>query len=90
MLGLVLLVSLLIWRFMERSMRRYLEANDCVLTGWVRRKTKKPTTFMMTTKFSSVMVITMGHLRQLTRPLKQIQLEYLKALGVTSEVSTVP
>ena len=89
-LGLVLLVSLLIWRLMERSMRRYLEANDCVLTGWVRRKTKKPTAFMMTTKFSSVMVITMGHLRQLTRPLKQIQLEYLKALGVTSEVFTAP
>lgn len=89
-LGLVLLISLLIWRLMERSMRKYLESNNCVLTGWVRRKTKKPTTFMMTTKFSSVMVITMGHLRQLTKPLKQIQLEYLKALGVTSDVFTVP
>lgn len=88
-LGLVLLISLLIWRLMERSMREYLKVNGCVLTGWVRRKTKKPTAFMMTTKFSSVMVITMGRLRQLARPLKQIQLEYLKALGVTPEVFTV-
>jgi transposase len=89
-LGLVLLISLLIWRLMERSMRRYVEANDCTLPGWVRRRTKKPTAFMMTTKFSAIMVITMGLQRQLVKPLKAIQLEYLKALGVTAEVFTVP
>jgi transposase len=44
-LGLVLLISLLIWRLMERSMRQYVETNDCTLPGWVRRQTKKPTTF---------------------------------------------
>lgn len=89
-LGLVLLISLLIWRLMERSMRQYVEANDCTLPGWVRRQTKKPTAFMMTTKFSSVMVITLGRQRQLARPLKPFQLEYLKALGVTSEIFIVP
>ena len=89
-LGLVLLISLLIWRLMERSMRQYVESNDCTLPGWVRRQTKKPTAFMMTTKFSSIMVITMGKLRQLVKPLKPFQLEYLKALGVSSDVFTVP
>ncbi|GAB6908023.1 hypothetical protein JCM12296A_38620 [Desulfosarcina cetonica] len=33
-LELILLISLLIWRLMERSMRQYVEANDCELPGW--------------------------------------------------------
>lgn len=89
-LGLVLLISLLIWRLMERSMRQYIKDHGCTLPGWVRRQTKKPTAFMMTTKFSSIMVITIGRHRQLARPLKSFQLEYLKALGVTAEVFTIP
>ena len=89
-LGLVLLISLLIWRLMERSMRQYVEANDCTLPGWVRRQTKKPTTFMMTTKFTSIMVITIGQHRQLAKPLKSFQKEYLTALGVTVDAFTVP
>ncbi len=89
-LGLVLLISLLIWRLMERSMRQYIEANDCTLTGWERRPTKKPTAFMMTTKFSGILVITIGQHRQLARPMKEFQHEYLKAMGVTSKVFTVP
>jgi transposase len=84
-LGLVLLVSLLIWRLMERTMREYVQANDCTLPGWVRRRTKKPTAFMMTTKFAQVMLVTIGGLRQLTKPLKPIQLEYLKALNITPD-----
>ena len=89
-LGLILLISLLIWRLMERSMRQYVEVNDCTLTGWERRPTKKPTSFMMTTKFAGILVITIGKDRQLARPLKNFQREYLKAMGVTAEVFTVP
>ena len=89
-LGLVLLIALLIWRLMERAMRQYVETNDCTLPGWVRRQTKKPTTFMMTTKFTSVMVITIGRHRQLAKPLKPFQQEYLKALGVPVAAFTVP
>jgi transposase len=89
-LGLVLLSSLLIWRLMERSMRQYIKANDCTLTGWERRPTKKPTAFMMTTKFAGILIITIGQHRQLARPLKEFQCEYLKAMGVSSDVFTVP
>ena len=71
-------------------MRQYVKANDCSLPGWVKSLTKKPTAFMMTTKFVSVLVITVGHQRQLARPLKDFQLEYLKALGVTYEAFTTP
>lgn len=89
-LGLVLLISLLIWRLMERSMRQYVETHDCTLPGWVRRKTKKPTAFMMATKFASIMVITLDRHRQLTKPLKPFQREYLTALGVPETTFTVP
>lgn len=89
-LGLILLISLLIWRLMERSMRQYVEVNDCTLTGWERRPTKKPTSFMMTTKFAGILVITTRKYRQLARPLKDFQREYLHAMGVTEEVFTVP
>lgn len=89
-LGMVLLISLLILRLMERSMRQYVENNDGTLPGWVRGQTKKPTTFMMTTKFSSALVIAMGPHRQLVKPLKPVQLEYLKALDVTTDAFTAP
>jgi transposase len=89
-LGLVYLIALLIWRLMERSIRQYVEVNDCKLPGWLPRQTKKPTSFMMTTKFSSVMLVTMGAVGQLAKPFKAPQLEYLKALGVPAEAFTVP
>ena len=89
-LGMVLLIALLIWRLMERSMRQYVEVNDCKLPGWLRRQTKKPTSFMMTTTFSSVMLVTMGTVRQLAKSFKASQLEYFKALGVPAEAFTVP
>ena len=71
-------------------MRQYVEANNCTLTGWERRPTKKPTSFMMTTKFAGILVITIGSNRQIAKPLKDFQLEYLQAMGVTAEVFTVP
>jgi hypothetical protein len=45
---------------------------------------------MMTAKFASVLVIAVGHQRQLARPLKGFQLMCLKALGITSAVFTTP
>ena len=89
-LGLVLLISLLIWRLMERSMRKYIEANDSSLVGWEGRPTKKPTAFMMTTKFAKILVITIGKHRQLARPLKTLHRQYLEAMGVSASVFTVP
>ena len=46
-LGLVLLLSLLIWRLIEYNMRRYAKDNKKDLPGWVKRRTYKPTAFML-------------------------------------------
>ena len=75
---------------MERAMRQYVQATHCTLSGWERRPTEKPTSFMMTTKFAGILVITSGSNRQLAKPLKDFQLEYLQALGVTADAFVVP
>jgi len=71
-------------------MRQYVETNDFELPGWMRRKTRKPTGFMMTTKFSSILVVSIGNHGHLVKPLKALQVAYLKALGVTAETYTAP
>src|SRR6516225_7052875 len=68
-LGLVLLLALLIWRLMERAMRRHVDTTSTPLPGWDKKTTERPTSFMMLTKFAGVIVLKLGHDRQLARPL---------------------
>jgi len=89
-LGLILVIALLIWRLMERCMRKHLERTNSEISGWKNRPTKRPTSFMMTTKFLSILIAKSGKRRQLVRPLKPVQLEFLQAMGVNSEVFVKP
>jgi len=81
-LGLILLTSLLIWRLMERSMRQYVERTGKKLPGWDCKPTDRPTSFMMTTKFTGIMVIKIGNERRLSKPLHSDQEAFLLALGI--------
>ena len=56
-LGLVLLLALLLWRLVERTLRVHVETTGTPLTGWDKKATQKPTAFMMMTKFAAVMVL---------------------------------
>lgn len=89
-LGLILVLSLLIWRLIELTMRQYLEKNQCRLPGWNNRPTDRPTTFMMTTKFESVLVLKIRGRRLLGRKLSETEELYLVALGLTRSVFTQP
>ena len=90
-LGLVLILALLIWRLIERTMRLNLKHDQAKIRGWVNRQTSRPTTFMMTTKFPRMLVLQVGGQRNLVKPLNQTQLKYLKILDLTPEVfTTVP
>lgn len=60
------------------------------ITAWKNKPTGKPTTFMMTTKFLSILVLKVEEKRQLARPLNTVQLEYLKALKVDPIAFTSP
>jgi len=89
-LGMVLLISLLIWRLMERTMRRHIKEKERTITGWDKRQTTRPTAFMMTTKFTNTLVITLEGQRRLARPLKAEQKEFLAALEVSRDIFTLP
>jgi transposase len=81
-LGLVLLLALLIWRLIERSLRLHVETTGNVLPGWDKKETTRPTAFMMMTKFATVMVLKVGAQRQLAQVLSAVQQQYLAALAV--------
>ncbi len=89
-LGLILLLALLIWRLMERNLKLYIENTGKLLPGWKQRMIKNPTSFMMSTKFLNIIVITIGNQRKLARPLNEVQIKYLKALGVSPDIFINP
>ena len=89
-LGLVLLLALLLWRLVERTLRVHVETTGKPLTGWDKKATQKPTAFMMMTKFAGVMVVKVGAQRQLAHPLSAVQQQYLLALGVPATYFTAP
>ena len=89
-LGLVLLLALLLWRLVERTLRVHVETTGTTWTGWEKKATPKPTAFMMMTKFAAVIVIKVESQRQLARPLSTVQQQYLRALGVPATYFTVP
>lgn len=89
-LGMILVISLMVWRLMERSMRAYVENTGTTLPGWDNRETKKPTSFMMTVTMTGIMVaLTKGERVLLCRPgIKQMA--FLQALGLGPEAFTNP
>jgi len=88
-LGLILLLALLIWRLMERTMRRHVDTTSTPLPGWDKKTTERPTAFMMVTKFAGLIVLKLGHDRQLARPLSVVQQHYLTALDVPATCFTL-
>jgi transposase len=89
-LALVLLTALLLWRLMEHRMRQRVEEHDEPVTGWDKKPTRRPTSFMMRTKFSGLLVIKIGTKRRLNREFSTEQREFLFALHVKPEVFTQP
>ena len=72
-LGFILVISLLIWRLIERCIRKYIKAKDITITGWDKKQTDRPTTFMMSTKFCSVHILRKDDMRWLPREITNVQ-----------------
>ncbi len=89
-LGLVLILALLIWRLMERTMRINLARRERSVIGWDKRPTFRPTAFMMTTKFTDIFVITSPEGRSLAKPFNNVQMDYLEILEVDPEAFVTP
>ena len=90
-LGMVLLMCLLIWNLMQRTMRRHLaQRPGASLEGWDGKSTERPTSFMMTTKFAGVTVLSLAGERFVKPALSPVQRSYLRALGLSEEIFTDP
>lgn len=89
-LGMVLIIALMVWRLMERSMRTYVQNTKTLLPGWAGRETDKPTTFMMTTVMAGIMVARMGARRHLLCPPNKDPMAFLAAMGLDPGVFIDP
>ena len=81
-LGMVLIIALMVWRLMERTMRAHIENAKTTLPGWDNRTTTKPPTFMMATALTHIMVAVIGGKRLMLRGPGATQLAFLEALGL--------
>ncbi|MHC1744038.1 MAG: IS1634 family transposase [Syntrophobacteraceae bacterium] len=88
--GLILVLSLLIWRLIELQMRSHLEKEQTTIPGWDNKPTERPTTFMMATKFDNIRIIKIRQQRALNGRLSDVQERYLVALGLTITIFTEP
>jgi len=89
-LGAVVLMALLVWNLIEHTLRAHLEKTGRTLPGWDKKPTSRPTTFMMTTKFTGLQIVRVGSACRLALPLSTTQRLYLQALGLTEAHLTGP
>ena len=87
-LGLILLISLLIWRLIELVMRTELETREATVPGWDDKPTARPTAYMMTWKFKGVLILCVDGRRLLAKPLTDTQKAFLQALKVSDRCFT--
>ncbi len=89
-LGMVLIIALMIWRLMERSMRAHVKNTGEYLPGWAGRDTAKPTAFMMSTAMTGIMVALLNGQRYLLCPPKPRPMAFLIALGLSENAFIDP
>lgn len=89
-LGMVLIIALMVWRLMERTMRVHVENTKTTLPGWDNRNTDKPTAFMMTIAMTGIMVAVIGRKRFMLCGPGPRQLAFLGALGLAPPVFLDP
>ena len=87
-LGLILLISLLIWRLIEHVMRTNLEQRNTTVAGWDNKPTQRPTAYMVTWKFKGILILCVGQQRHLAKPLSTVQMAFLEALQVPKDCFT--
>jgi transposase len=89
-LGLILLLSLLVWSLMERTMRVNQSEHKLDLKDLDNKPTVRPTSFIMMHQFHGILVIRRENERCLARRLGPTQAQYLMALGLKATIFTQP
>jgi transposase len=84
-LGAVLLMALMVWNLIEHCLRQHIKECSVVLPGWDKKPTRRPTAFMMSTKFLGLTIVKVAGLHRLASPLTDAQRRYLIALDLSEE-----
>ena len=84
-LAAILLMALMIWNLIEHCLRQHIKEADVALPGWDKKPTRRPTAFMMSTKFLGLTIVRVAGLRILASPLTDTQQRYLTALDLSEE-----
>ena len=89
-LGMILIIALMVWRIIERSMRLYLEQSQTTVPGWDYKPTSKPTSYMLSKLFFGIQVILFkDHRFFLREPIDRLS-AFLSALGLDSQAFLDP
>ncbi len=87
----ILLVSLMIWNLMQRQLRKSEQVGNGQLNDLNKRPTKRPTSYLLMSHLSGVIILKNGNTRHLTRNgIKPQGLNYLEALGFDQSIYTTP
>jgi len=89
-LGMILIIALMVWRLMERSMRLHLQQTGAMVPGWDNKPTCRPTAYMMTTVFQGIQVILLNGSRYFLKTPTDRHLSFLKALGLDPGIFLYP
>ena len=87
----ILLVSLMIWNLMQRELRKSEQVSNGQLNDLNKRPTKRPTSYLLMSHLSGVIILKNGNTRHLPRNgIKPQGLNYLEALGFDQSIYTTP
>ncbi len=90
-LGMILIIALMIYRLMQRMMRRYVQETGSKLPGWKKSQdSDRPTTYMLTWALRGIRVYKIRGQRVFLRPPDERQLRYLEGLGLDENVYLQP
>jgi len=89
-LGMILIIALIVWRIMERSMRLYLKQTKTTVPGWDNKSTSRPTSYMVTKVFFGIQAILFKDQRFFLKEPTDRQFAFLSALGLDSQVFLDP
>jgi len=73
-----------------RPSPKFILRRSVIVPGWEDKPTKKPTAFMMTTKFANISVVKIRDRRKTAYPLRPLHFEYLRALNLDPDIFTNP
>lgn len=90
-LTFILLVSLMIWNLMQRELRKSEQAQAGELEDLNKRPTNRPTSYLLMSQLSGVIILKHGNGRHLARnSIKPQGILYLRALGFDESIYTTP